>query len=78
MLRYLISLLLLVPAVAAETYDVAATVYFDTFYHGHPVLKRIKPGDTVRTKTPDSQGGDEKGVRLGQKMGNPLIGPFYV
>lgn len=41
-----------------------------------PVL-RIWPGDTVRTKSVDAGGQDEKGVRR-VAGGNPLTGPFYV
>jgi len=78
MIRYAILPLLLAPAVAAETHDVAAKVYFDTFYHGHPVLKRIKPGDTIRTKTLDAFAGDENGVQVDEKLVNGLTGPFYV
>jgi amidase len=48
-----------------------------------PIL-RIHSGDTVITKTWDSGGQDEKGVRHLQQpyvypeSGNPLMGPFYI
>jgi acetamidase/formamidase len=51
--------------------------------HEKPVL-RIRSGDTVATKTWDSGGQDEKGVRHLQhpyvypESGNPLTGPFYI
>ena len=51
--------------------------------HQEPVL-RIRPGDTVITKTWDSGGQDEKSVRHLQhpyvypESGNPLTGPFYI
>ena len=51
--------------------------------HEKPVL-RIRSGDTVITKTWDSGGQDEKGVRHLQhpyvypETGNPLTGPFYI
>jgi len=51
--------------------------------HQEPAL-RIRPGDTVVTKTWDSGGQDEKGVRHLQhpyvypETGNPLTGPFYI
>jgi hypothetical protein len=43
-----------VPAVAAEIeYDPQDTVYF-TYCHAHPPAMRIKPGDTVSTRTKDA------------------------
>lgn len=51
--------------------------------HQQPVL-RIHSGDTVVTKTWDSGGQDEKGVRhlhhpyIYPESGNPLMGPFYI
>ena len=35
----------------AETHQVVATTYYNTFSRAHPVLKRVRPGDTVITKT---------------------------
>jgi acetamidase/formamidase len=61
----------------AEVQQVIATNYYNTFSHAHPVLKRVRPGDTVVTKTLDSGGVDEKDVRRAQPS-NPLTGPFYV
>jgi amidase len=61
----------------AETHQVVATTYYNTFSHAHPVLKRVRPGDTVVTKTIDAGGQDEKDARRGQPS-NPLTGPFYV
>jgi acetamidase/formamidase len=69
---------LLVPAVlTAETHQVIATTYYRTFSRAHPVLKRIKPGDVVATKTLDSGGQDDKDVKRAEPS-NPLTGPFYV
>ncbi|MBM3727180.1 MAG: acetamidase [Acidobacteria bacterium] len=62
---------------AAEVHQIKATAYYRTFSARHPVLKRVKSGDKVVTKTLDSGGQDEKGARLGEQ-GNPLTGPFYV
>lgn len=59
------------------THQVVATTYYNTFSRAHPVLKRVRPGDTIITKTLDAGGQDEKDVRLGQPS-NPLTGPFYV
>ncbi len=61
-----------------EVHKVEAKVYYRTFTHAHPVLARVKPGDTVVTKTLDAFGNDEKGVRRHPESGNPLTGPFYV
>jgi amidase len=61
----------------AEVHQVVATTYYNTFSRAHPVLKRVRPGDTVVTKTIDAGGQDEKDVRRGQPS-NPLTGPFYI
>jgi amidase len=61
----------------AESHQVGATNYYRTFSHAHPVLKRVRPDDTVMTKTLDASGRDEKGVSRSEP-GNPLTGPFYV
>jgi amidase len=63
--------------VRAETHRVEATTYYNTFSRAHPVLKRVRAGDTIITKTLDAGGQDEKDVRRGQPS-NPLTGPFYV
>ena len=61
----------------AETHQVVAATYYNTFSRAHPVLKRVRVGDTIVTKTLDAGGQDEKDVRRGQPS-NPLTGPFYV
>jgi len=61
----------------AETHKVAATKFYNSFYHAHPVLQRIKPGDTVITRTTDASGRDENGKVVAQGS-NPLTGPFYI
>jgi amidase len=60
-----------------EVHQVVATTYYNTFSRAHPVLKRVRPGDTIITKTLDAGGQDEKDARRGQPS-NPLTGPFYV
>jgi amidase len=65
------------PSQTGEVQEIVATTYYNTFARAHPVLKRVRAGDTVRTKTLDASGRDEKGVVRGQ-TGNPLTGPFYV
>jgi acetamidase/formamidase len=64
-------------AAADEPTSVTATSYYRTFSHAHPVLKRIKPGETVATKTIDSAGLDEKDVKRSEPF-NPLTGPFFI
>jgi acetamidase/formamidase len=61
----------------AETHQVAATKYYNSFHHRHPVLQRISPGDTVVTKTIDASGRDAAGKAVGSGS-NPLTGPFYI
>jgi acetamidase/formamidase len=56
---------------------VIPTTYYRTFFHGHPVLKQIRPGETVVTRTIDSGGQDEKGVKWSEPS-NPLTGPFSI
>ncbi|MSQ08980.1 MAG: acetamidase [Dehalococcoidia bacterium] len=56
---------------------VIAETYYRTFSRLYPVLAHIKPGDTVVTKTLDSGGQDDKGVRR-HVAGNPLTGPFFI
>jgi acetamidase/formamidase len=62
---------------ADEPTSVVATTYYRTFSHAHPVLKRIKPGEAVATKTVDSAGLDEKDEKRSEPS-NPLTGPFFV
>lgn len=63
---------------AAQTpYSDTARVYYRTYSAARPVLQRIRPSDTVATKTLDSGGLDEAGVQRGP-TGNPLTGPFFV
>ena len=73
-----ISLLALATSASAdEPTSVAATTYYRTFSHAHPVLKQIKPGEVVTTKTLDSAGLDEKDVKRSEPF-NPLTGPFFI
>jgi len=62
----------------AEVHRFTPEAYYRTFNATNPVALRIKPGDTVVTKTLDAAGGDEKGVMRHKVFGNPLTGPFYV
>lgn len=71
-------LILVAASCWAETRAIVATEYYHTFSAAHPVLLRIQPGDTVRTKTVDSAGFDFQGIRRTKTHGNPLTGPFFV
>ena len=71
-------LALLHPAAPAETRRVVAETYHHTFSAAHPVLLKIKPGDTIITKTVDSAGFDYQNIRRTKTHGNPLTGPFYI
>ncbi|WP_435016303.1 zinc-dependent metalloprotease [Tundrisphaera sp. TA3] len=64
-------------ATAGETHTVSASTYYRTFSRAHPVLLRVRPGDTVATRTLDSAGMDEKGEKRSEPF-NPLTGPFFV
>lgn len=60
-----------------EFHQLVAARYYHTFSAAHAVLKRVRPGDTVVTKTIDAGGQDENGVRRSEES-NPLTGPFYI
>jgi len=77
-MRLLILLAGLAIAASAETHRVVAENYHHTFSAVHPVLLKIKPGDTVVTKTVDSAGFDFTNVRRTKTHGNPLTGPFFI
>ncbi len=62
---------------AAETHKVVPTAYYHTFSRAHPPVARLRPGDTVLTRTIDAGGQDERGVRVAEPS-NPLTGPFYI
>jgi acetamidase/formamidase len=68
----------------AETREIYPDHHSSVFSaHETPIL-RVHSGDTVITKTWDSGGQDEKGVRhihqpyIYPQTGNPLMGPFYI
>ena len=79
MSKHLLWIALVLPGLLpADVHRVVATRYYRTFSRAHPVFARVKTGDTIITKTLDSGGQDEKGVRRHPEPGNPLTGPFYV
>ena len=77
MTKIWLGLLLLATVLQAATHEVVAKTYYRTFNRAYPVLARIKPGDTVVTKTLDSGGQDYKNEHLSEP-GNPLTGPFFI
>jgi acetamidase/formamidase len=76
--KHLIAAALAAALARAEVHQFAQKAYYRTFNASNPVALRIKPGDTVVTKTLDAAGGDEQGVKRHNVMGNPLTGPFYI
>ena len=76
-MRLLLFPLVLGSQLAAESHTVIAERYFNSFHHRHAVLKRVRPGDTVVTKTIDAAGYDQKNAKVGERP-NPLTGPFYI
>jgi amidase len=73
------ALALLVAALplAAERHTIVATTYYNNFSRFYPVLLKVRPGDTVVTKTVDAWGADERGQTRAQSP-NPLTGPFFI
>lgn len=61
----------------SQTHRIVANTYYRTFSMSHPVLLRLQAGDSVITKTVDSGGQDDRGVRRSEP-GNPLTGPFCI
>ena len=77
-MRKLLLAAIFVLAANAETHKIVADRYYRTFSHQNAVLKRIKPGDVVVTKTLDSGGHDDKDVKRHPESGNPRTGAFYI
>lgn len=77
MVRPGVVLLLCAIGSLAETHRVSASRFHNSFHHRHPVLQKIKPDDTVITKTIDASGRDENGKQVAESP-NPLTGPFYI
>src|SRR5215467_12624467 len=62
---------------AAETHRFVPDHFYGTYSAAHPPALRIKPGDTVVTKTIDAAGVDWNGKQVAQGP-NPQTGPFFV
>src|SRR5258706_8044157 len=69
--------LLVAPSAQGEVRRIVPETYYRTFSRVHPPLARVKPGDTIVTKTLDAAGLGEKGINRHER-GNPLTGPFFV
>jgi acetamidase/formamidase len=75
----LVSATLSLPTTAAAqtTHRVVPDTFWNTLDHRHPVVRRIKPGDIVITKTLDASGYDDH-EKVRAASGNPMVGPFYI
>ena len=73
----LAALLLLSSAMSAETHHFEPAGYHNTFSFAHQPVLRIKPGDTVVTKTIDARGFDAQNNKVGERP-NPQTGPFFI
>jgi amidase len=74
----LVSVVVAAPEIAsAQSKPIVAESYHNTFSRAHAPLARIRPGETVATKTLDASGRDETGM-VRARPPNPLTGPFYV
>lgn len=78
MSRAITALAVFLSPLAAQTLAIVPTVYYRTFSHSNPVLKRIRPGEIVATQTVDSSGRDFHGDVKHPESGNPLTGPFFI
>ncbi len=75
--RLLLPIALLVTAASAETRQILAKTFYNSFHHRHAVLARIAPGDVISTRTLDASGRDETGKVAGEGP-NSLTGPFFI
>ena len=73
----LAALVLLSSAMSAETHHFEPVDYHNTFSFAHQPVLRIKPGDTVVTKTIDARGFDAQNNKVGERS-NPQTGPFFI
>jgi amidase len=75
---YFIALALFATTLGAQTtHTVRPDTNWNTLDRRHPVVRRIKPGDIVITKTLDASGYDDKDVQRAQRS-NPMVGPFFI
>jgi acetamidase/formamidase len=64
-------------ATTPKTHEFIAKQYYRQFSGLTEPVLHINPGDTIKTKTVDAGGVDEKGEHKSHG-GNPLTGPFYI
>lgn len=76
-MKHSLVIFLLASISSGETHRITATTYYNSFHHRHPVLQRVRSGDTVTTTTIDASGRDAAGKAVASSP-NPLTGPFYV
>src|SRR5262245_17243825 len=78
------TVLVCVQPAPGATHEIYPSHHSRVFSAGKEPVLRVKSGDTVITRTWDSGGQDNKGVRNIQhpyvypESGNPLMGPFYI
>ena len=65
------------PYAEPRSYEYTPREYSGLFTRAAVPVLRIFPGDSVRTRTLDAEGFDERGVRVSAVV-NPQTGPFYV
>lgn len=65
------------PPGGPQTHDFTPTDYSNSWNADRAPVLVLWPGDTVRTRTIDSGGVDEKGVTRAL-FGNPQVGPFFI
>jgi amidase len=73
----LLGVVLLSPALGADTHRFVPTRFHTTYSFAHPPVLRIKPGDRVITETVDAGGANSLGQTVTQGP-NPQTGPFFV
>jgi amidase len=77
MIRTLLLLLSMSGLAFGETRAIYATRFYNSFDHRNEALARIKPGDSIATRTIDSSGYNENAKKLAERP-NPLTGPFFI
>ncbi len=76
-MTFLAFMILALSSGETEQKPMVPDTYYRTFSRAHPVFQRIKAGELVVTKTIDSGGQDDQGIKRSEPF-NPLTGPFFV
>jgi amidase len=66
------------PTDTPVVHDYDPTTFWSTFSGATPPALHVFPGDTIRTKTLDSAGLDDREVHRALPAANPQTGPFYI